>query len=94
MMWSDENSVSVVPLSRITTPPSTQITAGCNWTVKGFEGSFSLVVAVGVKEEMVGLEEDFIASATPNETKAKLKDAAAVEPLQQRPIRQQKEVPV
>lgn len=33
-----------------------------------------------MKEEMVGLEEDFIASATPNETKAKLKDAAAVEP--------------
>ena len=79
-MWSDENSVSVVPLSKITTPPSTEITAGCSCTVKGFEGYSSWVVAIGVMEEMVGLEKEFITSTSPNKVKAKSKEGDAVEP--------------
>ena len=79
-MWSDENSVSVVPLSKITTPPFTYITAGCSCTVKGFEGFSSWVVAVGAKEEMVGLEKDFIVSASPKGIKEKPKEEDAVEP--------------
>ena len=38
------------------------------------------VVAVGVKEEMVGLEKEFITKASPNEIKAKPKEEDAVEP--------------
>lgn len=78
VMWTDENSVSVVPL---TTPPSTEITAGCSCTVKGFEGYSSWVVSVGLKEEMVGLEKEFITSASPNKIKSKPKEEDAVEPI-------------
>lgn len=77
-MWSDENSVSVVPLTKITTPPpTTEISAGCSCIVKEFKGFSSWVVGVGLKEEMVGLEEEFIESASPNKIKAKSEEEDA-----------------
>lgn len=79
-MWSDENSVSIVPLSKIISPPSAKVTAGRSCTVKGFEGFSSWVLAVGTKEEMMGLEKEFVASASPNDAKEKPKVEVAIEP--------------
>ena len=79
VMWSDENSLSIVPLSKIITPPSTKVTAGCSCAVKGFEGFSSWVVAVGTKEEMMGLEKEFIASASPSDTKEKPNKEEAID---------------
>ena len=80
VMWSDENSVSIVPLSMIITPPSAKVTAGCSCTVKGFERFSLWVLAVGMKEEMMGLEKEFVASASPNDAKEKPKVEVAIEP--------------
>ena len=80
VMWSDENSVSIVPLSKIISPPSAKVTAGRSCTVKGFEGFSSWVLAVGTKEEMMGLEKEFVASASPNDAKEKPKVEVAIEP--------------
>jgi hypothetical protein len=84
VMWSDENSVPIVPLSKIITPPSTKVTAACSCTIKGFEGFSSWVVAVGTKEEMMGLEKEFVASASP---KDKPKEEEAIEPRVTTPTR-------
>ena len=57
VMWSDEDSVSVVPISKIISPPSSEIKAGCSCKVKGFEACPSWVVSVGTKDEVEVLEE-------------------------------------
>lgn len=54
VMWLNENSVSIVPLSKIIIPLSAKVIAGSSCTVKGFEGFSSWVVAIGTKKEIMG----------------------------------------
>ena len=60
--------MSVVPSSKISSPPSNEIKAGSTCTVKGFESCPSWLVSVGTKEEVERMEE-FIKNKTAAEPK-------------------------
>ena len=60
ILWTDEDSVSVVPLSKIVSPISTVIKRDCACTVKGFESCRSRVLSVGGKKEIENMEKEFI----------------------------------
>ena len=59
-------------------PPRSQL--GVAVLSKDLKVFSSWIVAVGTKEEVMGLEKEFIASASPNDTKEKPKVEAAIEP--------------
>lgn len=59
-MWTEEDSVSVVHISKISSPAPEHIKAGCNCTVKGFEDCPSWVVSLGSQKEVKEMEKEFV----------------------------------
>ena len=53
--WPEEDSHSVVPITRILSPPQ-EIAIGAMCKVKGFEKFISEIMALGTKEEMNKLD--------------------------------------
>ena len=58
-MWTEEDSVSVVHISNISSPAPKHIIAGCNCTVKGFDCP-SWVVSLGSQKEVKEMEKEFV----------------------------------
>ena len=76
ILWTDEDSVSVIPLSKIVSPPATEIKRDCACTVKGFESCPSRVLSIGEKREIESMEKEFIKNKDADGAKKNQKSAA------------------